>query len=183
MQANEAESDLINALKRGESPAFRKVYVLYFGMIRYLIVQNKGREEDAKDIFQEALVVLYEQLSTGKLILTCELKTWLYAVCRNKWLRQLEKSKRELKFTDFEPIENVSVPQEEKSDEVHVMLRKSLEQLGVQCRKMLLLFYYFRKSMEEIAVDMSYTNADNAKAQKYKCLQKLKMIYKNPSAS
>ena len=57
------------------------------------------------------------------------------------------------------------------------MLRKSLARLGTGCRKLLLLFYFFKKNMEEIAVELNYTNADNAKSQKYKCLQKLKTVY------
>lgn len=184
MASYATEKDLLDALRRGDSSAFRKVYVLHFNMIRYLITQNNGREEDARDIFQEALVALYEQLSAGTFKQQSSLKTWLYAVCRNKWLKQLEKKKRNVRFTDFEETENIALPEENaKDDSVHKMLRSSLEQLGVQCRKMLLLFYYFRKSMDEIAGDLGYTNADNAKAQKYKCLQKLKTIYKNTAAA
>ena len=184
MNGYATEKELLGALRRGESSAFRKVYVLHFNMVRYLVTQNSGKEEDARDIFQEAMAALYEQLAAGTFRQEAQLKTWIYAVCRNKWLKQLEKKKRQVRFTDFEEAENIALPEESgKDDSMHRMLRQSLEQLGVQCRKMLLLFYYFRKSMEEIAGELNYTNADNAKAQKYKCLQKLKTIYKNTAAA
>ncbi|HEU4718691.1 MAG TPA: sigma-70 family RNA polymerase sigma factor [Bacteroidia bacterium] len=183
MSAYNSETELLAGLRKGESAAFRRVYVLHYNMVRHLVISNSGREEDAKDLFQEALVVLFGQLSGEAFTLSSSLKTWLYAVCRNKWLKQLEKNKRNVRFTDFEPAENISVPAEKEVDEHHSLLRKSLEQLGVQCRKLLLLFYYFHKSMDEIAAELHYTNADNAKAQKYKCLQKLKSIYRqNPAA-
>ena len=177
------DTDLLEALRKGDSSAFRKVYLQYFSMVRYLIINNSGREEDASDIFQEAMIVLYEQVCAGTFTQQSSLKTWIYAVCRNKWLKQLEKRKRNIRFHDFEKTDSLLIAEENTEDDwVHQQLRKSLEQLGVPCRKLLLLFYYFRKSMEEIASDLNYTNADNAKAQKYKCLQKLKSFYKNAAA-
>ncbi len=172
------ENELFAGLRRGDSSAFRKVYVLHFNMIKYFIIKNSGREEDAHDIFQEAMVALFEQLGSGKFELKSSLKTWIYAVCRNKWMKQLEKQKRNVRLVDFETVDPVVLPEDlAAQNEKSVSLRKCLEQLGTQCRKLLLLYYYFKKSMEEIAIDLNYTNADNAKSQKYKCLQKLKSIY------
>ena len=171
-----AEDVLFEAIRRGQSDAFRKVYVEHFGMVRYMIINNSGTEDEAKDIFQEAMVVLYEKVSAGNFELSSSLKTWIYAVCRNKWLKQLEKKKKNFRFTDFETFDRVAEETEDVNP-LHESLRNSMSRLGVGCRKILLLFYYFKKSMEEIAVDLNYTNADNVKAQKYKCIQKLKAIY------
>lgn len=179
MAAFADEKELLDGLRKGDSNAFRAVYVQHFSMVRYLVINNNGREEDARDIFQETTVVLYEQLSAGTFTQKSSLKTWLYAVSRNKWLKQLEKRKRNVRFSDFENVEEVTLPEEKNEDEAtHKMLRQNLEKLGAQCRKLLLLFYFFKKSMDEIAQELHYTNADNAKAQKYKCLQKLKTLYK-----
>jgi RNA polymerase sigma factor (sigma-70 family) len=179
MAAHLSDTDLLESLKRGDSAAFRQVHVQYFGMIRYLILNNSGREEDAHDVFQEAQVVLFEQLQSGKFEQKASLKTWLYAVCRNKWLKQLEKEKRHVRFTDFESVEVYDdATAFDAKNESHVVLRRSLDMLGNSCKKLLLLFYFFQKSMEEIADDLNYTNADTAKTQKYKCLQRLKALYK-----
>ena len=83
-----------------------------------------------------------------------------------------------MRLLDFENFEALEIPEERMGgDDRSRDVRKSLEQLGLHCRQLLLLFYYFRKSMDEIATDLGYTNADNAKSQKYKCLQKLKTIH------
>jgi RNA polymerase sigma factor (sigma-70 family) len=166
----------IEGIRKGDTKAFRDLYVQYFGMVRYMIINNNGTEEEAKDIFQEAMVVLYEKANEENFELTSSLKTWIYAVCRNKWLKQLEKKKKNYRFTDFEQFDAVEETAE-VDNAVHQTLRANLNRLGVGCRKLLLLFYYFKKSMDEIAVDLNYTNADNAKAQKYKCIQKLKALY------
>ncbi|MBI3511679.1 MAG: sigma-70 family RNA polymerase sigma factor [Bacteroidetes bacterium] len=177
MSVDTHDNELIELLRKGESAAFRKLYVQHFNMIRYFVINNNGREEDARDLFQEASVVLFEQLSSGKFELHSSLKTWIYAVCRNKWLKQLEKKKKNIRLTDFEKAEDVMMEEKSSNEIIHQQLRISLSRLGVGCRKLLLLFYYFKKNMEEIATDLGYTNADNAKSQKYKCLQKLKTIY------
>lgn len=168
--------DNLEGVRKGESKAFREFYVAYFGMVRYMIVNNSGTEDEAKDVFQEAMVLLYEKANDENFVLSSSLKTWIYAVCRNKWLKQLEKKKKNSRFTDFEHFDAVE-EMEEESNSVHEVLRTSMSRLGVGCRKILLLFYYFKKSMDEIATELNYTNADNAKAQKYKCIQKLKTLY------
>lgn len=172
------EQELLAALRRSDSSAFREVYVLHFNMVKYFIVKNNGTADDAHDIFQEAMVVLFDKLNSADFVLTSSLKTWIYAVCRNKWLKQLEKQKKNLRLVDFEKADDVQLPEDvEEQNEKSEMLRNNLARLGVGCRKLLLLFYYFKKSMEEIAVELNYTNAGNAKSQKYKCLQKLKALY------
>lgn len=177
MPAYASETDLLNALKRGESAAFRQLYTAHYGMIRFFVIQNSGREEEAADLFQDALVVLYEKLNSETFVLTASLKTFLYSVCRNLWLKKLSKD-RTVPLTDFEPADEAFDFSEAEEDEnKKALLRRSVAQLGESCRRLLLLFYYFKKSMQEISTELGYTNADNAKNQKYKCLQRLKTIY------
>ncbi|MGL5890359.1 MAG: RNA polymerase sigma factor [Bacteroidia bacterium] len=169
------DQELLEGIKAGENQAFRLAHVRYFAMIRYFVTHNSGREEDAHDIFQDALVILYEQLREGKFEQRSSLKTWLYAVCRNRWLKQLQKNGRFVNVTDFEPVEPLELQNEnENRDAQHTLLKDALTRMGGPCRKLLLLYYYFRKSMEEIAAEMNYSGADSAKNQKYKCLQRLR---------
>jgi RNA polymerase sigma factor (sigma-70 family) len=181
MDHSAVKTDILERIRKGDSKAFREIYVEFFGMVRYMIVNNSGTEDEAKDVFQEAMVLLYEKSNADDFMLTSSLKTWIYAVCRNKWLKQLEKKKKNYRFADFEKFDIVEDMKEEGSAE-HDVLRTSMSKLGVGCRKILLLFYYFKKSMEEIAIELNYTNADNAKAQKYKCIQKLKALYATNTA-
>lgn len=177
MQQQLPEDELVAGLKRGDDAAFRQVYVLHFNMIRYLVIKNSGREEDADDVFQDALVVLFEKLNMPDFMLTSSLKTFLYSVCRNLWLKRLEKNKREA-FVDFEQVDLADETESgEEAAENKTKLRNAIRQLGEQCQKVLVLFYFFKKNMEEIAAELNYTNADNAKNQKYKCLQRLKAVY------
>lgn len=176
MQPKRSDDELLQALKKGEDAAFRQLYAMHFNMIRYLVIKNSGREEDASDVFQDGVVALYEKLNAPDFVLSASLKTYLYAVCRNIWLKRLEKNKRQ-GFVDFEEFDVVAEEPEDDKSEDKAKLRLQLQHLGEQCRKVLMLFYYFKKNMDEIAAELGYTNADNAKNQKYKCLQRLKALY------
>lgn len=176
------DAALLAGIHAGESKAFRQAHIAYFAMVRYFVLNNSGREEDAHDVFQDALVILYEQLRAGKFEQRSSLKTWLYAVCRNRWLKQLEKRGRMVSITDFEPVEPVTLPNEnEHRTDAHRQLKDALNRMGGPCRKLLLLYYYFRKTMEEIAAEMNYSGADSAKNQKYKCLQRLRQGFQSIS--
>jgi RNA polymerase sigma factor (sigma-70 family) len=66
--------------------------------------------------------------------------------------------------------------QEER--EIHFdTLNAAMEELGEPCRSLLKAFYNEDKSMQDIARIFGYTNPDNAKTQKYKCLTRLKKIF------
>ena len=57
------------------------------------------------------------------------------------------------------------------------LMEKAMQALGEPCKSLLESYYLSKKSMVEIATDFGYTNADNAKNQKYKCLMRLKKIF------
>jgi RNA polymerase sigma factor (sigma-70 family) len=149
-------------------------------MVQSLILSNNGYPDDARDIFQEAMIVLYEKARSGSFELNSQLKTYLYSVCRRLWLKRLNQQQR------FSPeVENLeeTVPVEEdlerheQRNNDFLVMEQSLKSLGEPCKSLLEAYYLEKKSMVDIAADFGYTNADNAKNQKYKCLMRLKKIF------
>ena len=149
-------------------------------MVQALVLNNSGYPDDARDIFQEAMIVLYEKARSGSFELNCQLKTYLYSVCRRLWLKrlgQLQRSVSEVEnLHDTVPVEDELERHERLNRDFQVM-EQSMNSLGEPCRSLLKAYYLEMKSMVEIAVDFGYTNADNAKNQKYKCLMRLKKIF------
>jgi len=149
-------------------------------MIQALIINNNGSAEDAKDIFQEALMVLYERVRSGSFELSCQIKTYLYSVSKRLWLKKLGLNRR---FKTQEKIEESTYPIEndleigQKRDAEFEMMEKALSQLGEPCQSLLEAYYLQKLTMQEIASSYGYTNTDSAKNQKYKCLVRLKKIF------
>ncbi|HEY8398630.1 MAG TPA: sigma-70 family RNA polymerase sigma factor [Flavihumibacter sp.] len=181
MTTDPIEKALLEGLARNEKGAATTIYKEHYGMIQTMIINNNGTVDDARDIFQEAMVVLFEKVRSGQFELSCQLKTYIYSVCRRLWLKRLSQQQK-LWVTDLDGKENwISVEedlelQEQQNQAFHLM-EKAMLSLGEPCRSLLDAFYLQKKSMVDIANSFGYTNADNAKTQKYKCLTRLKKIF------
>ena len=173
------EKALLLGLARSDKKAVETIYKENYNMVQSLVINNNGSADDAKDIFQEAMIVLYEKARSGTFELNCQIKTYVYSVCRRLWLKKLQQSNR---YTEVGNMETV-VPVEEdiedhaKRNMEFEMMDKAIGSLGEPCKSLLEAYYLQKKNMQEIAFSFGYTNAENAKNQKYKCLMRLKKIF------
>jgi RNA polymerase sigma factor (sigma-70 family) len=173
------ENLLLQGLARSDKKAIETIYKENYNMVQALVINNNGTTEDAKDIFQETMIVLYEKVQSGTFELNCLIKTFIYSVSRRLWLKKLMQQNR---FTISEAQEDVvSVDEEtvdhEKRNTEFSMMEKAMSSLGEPCKSLLQAFYLQKKSMQDIATNFGYTNAENAKNQKYKCLMRLKKLF------
>jgi len=176
----EQEKALLEGLAANEKDAIETIYRDNYTMIQSFIVKNNGYPEDARDIFQEAMIVLFEKAKLNSFVLSCQIKTYLYSVCRRLWLKKLQqKSKYYPAFEYLKetvPVED-ELEEHEKQNADFSLMEKALAKIGEPCKSILEAYYIQKKSMPDIAETFGYTNADNAKTQKYKCLVRLKKIF------
>lgn len=174
------EQGLLEGLAKNDRRAIETIYARHFAMVQSLIINNNGAADDARDIFQEAMIVLYEKSRTPGFELSCQLKTYIYSVCRRLWLKRLTLLKRFVpeiqEMENTVPVEEDIETQELRNQEFQVMER-ALSGLGEPCKSLLEAFYLQKKNMSEIAGSFGYTNAENAKNQKYKCLMRLRKLF------
>jgi RNA polymerase sigma factor (sigma-70 family) len=175
-----ADSEIVLGILNDSKDVLNRLYVSYFPMILQLILNNNGNEDDAKDIFQESVIVLYNKVKSGNFELNSKLKTFIYSVCRRLWLKRLNAQSRTVRnvedFSEFIPVEEDLESHEEKDRQFELM-EYALRQLGEPCKTIIEDYYIHNRSMQEISDKFGYTNADNAKTQKYKCLQRLKKLF------
>lgn len=175
-----SEKALLEGLAINDRKAVETIYRQNFNMVQVLVLNNNGSADDAKDIFQEAMIVLYEKARSGNFELNCRLKTFVYSVCRRLWLKRLQQQNRYASSGDS--MENVVAVDEdlaahEKRNAEFEMMENAINHLGEPCKSLLEAFYLQKQNMQVIAASFGYTNADNAKNQKYKCLMRLKKIF------
>ena len=84
-----ADSEVVFGILNDSKHTLNQLYKSYFPMILQFILSNNGDEDDAKDIFQESIIVLYNKVKSGNFELTSKLKTFIYSVCRRLWLKRL----------------------------------------------------------------------------------------------
>jgi RNA polymerase sigma factor (sigma-70 family) len=176
------DNEIILGILNNSSSVLKHLYLEYYPMILKLVINNNGDEDDAKDIYQEAIIVLHDKIKRGDFELSSKLKTFLYSVCRRLWLKKLNQrskfSGNVEDYEDFFPVDE-DIDQYEERDKQFNMMHAALDNLGEPCKTIISDFYIHNKSMQEICEKFGYTNSDNAKTQKYKCLQRLKKLFFN----
>ena len=174
------EKELLKGLANNDRKAVETLYQENFNTIQSLIINNNGSSDDAKDIFQEAIIVLYEKVRAGGFELQCQIKTFLYSVSRRLWLKRLQQQNRYASPGDsmesVVPVEEDLEAHEQRNAESE-MMEQAISHLGEPCKSLLEAYYLQKQNMQVIAASFGYTNADNAKNQKYKCLMRLKKIF------
>jgi RNA polymerase sigma factor (sigma-70 family) len=154
------------------------IYKEFFPIIRFLVIENGGLGEDAEDVFQDGIIIIYSKISLNQLTLTSSFKTYMYSVCRNLWLQKLNKRKAVYdKLSDVE--EFIDLPSDvlqeisNEQTELHRIIQIHFLSLPNDCQKVLRLFIK-NIPLREIAGIMGYKTENYAKTRKYLCKQELK---------
>lgn len=149
--------------------------------IRQYILQNSGNEEDVEDVFQDALILVYQKLKTDSLELHSSLRTYFYGVCKNIWRNRLRKNKKmviaESLPEDIQIIDSDIIKEIERKEREHVY-RKHFLNLSDTCREVLSLLFQ-GNSMKNIAHITGYSEGYTRK-KKFECKRSLiEMIEKD----
>jgi RNA polymerase sigma factor (sigma-70 family) len=168
----------LERLQSGDQEVLVLLYKNNHTMIRSYVLKNQGRNEDAEDLLQDALIVLWQKVQQGNFVLSSKLSTYIMAVCKNLWLKRLGKQQRLEGEDKILPHLHVTADNfSEISDFKH--LQKAMDEIGETCKKLLMMFYFDGNDMEQIARKMQFANADTAKAKKYQCFKKLETLIKS----
>ena len=187
MQKAFSDQTILNALLKGglaEDTALRQVYLQNRTPIFDFVKKNSGTTEEAKDVFQEAVMAFYENVKNGRFKGESTMPSYIYSIARFIWLNKLKRKNVGQRILETqqpnEATQNFLPHFLEKEQEKQVL--GVFEKLGSDCKKVLLLNIYQQLNMQEIAVEMNYENEQIARNKKYKCLKKLKeMIAEKPA--
>lgn len=170
----------IEGIERGDNRVLNEIYQKHFAAVRSLVLNNSGTEDDARDIFQEALIVIHLKIKkSGKLELTSGFSTFLYAISRNLWLKVLRnKSGKEVTIAgEVEyTLENEMIDNLKQTERERLYLEKFSE-LGDDCQQVLKLFFKGER-LKDIANSLGYASDMYARKKKMKCKDKLESLIK-----
>lgn len=179
------DHSLIERIKNKDSEqALKEIYQNYRNeFFHWAISKHACTIEDAKDIFQQTVVIFYENIANGKLVtFTSQVKTYLFSIGKNKILELMRQRGKSKLHYDEKGYLNDDFWYGELDDEYEVTLKnveRCLEELGDPCKNILRQYYYHKKTMTEISKILDYKNSDTVKNLKYKCLQRLRQMFKS----
>jgi RNA polymerase sigma factor (sigma-70 family) len=177
-----SDDQIIQSIRLGKrSEALANVY-RHYPKIRQMVVTANGSEDDAKDIFQESVIIFYQKAEKPDFQLTASISTFLYSVCRNLWLKQY-RNKANLREQGWdqqpEPGHHEADQWLDESPDAAAVADQMLTVLGDPCLSILKAYYYQRLSMRAIAEKLGLGSEGNAKTRKFKCLERAKKMLRD----
>jgi RNA polymerase sigma factor (sigma-70 family) len=174
---------LIKGIRNHESPVLQYVYDTYYPIIEGYIIHNQGSREQARDIFQEAMIVVYNRIKWDHLELTCKFGTYLYAICKKMWIQERKKYLHRAEILKQEPlVVNDPGPADDPLLQKHLshLFNKHFGDLSEDCQKILSM-YFNNFSVEDIRTAMNYKDLHHTADRKYRCKKSLvKRIVNDP---
>lgn len=176
------DEQILLGLAAQDNAIVRYVYKKYFGYVAAMVRKNSGSEQDAQDVFQEGVILLIKsaQNTDFKLVDTA-VKTYLYRICQNLWLKRLQRTDRQKAresvyayWLETDGVQETDLKQREMFEGIIEQIPDLLAGLGQPCQNILSDYYFAQKTMADIAESYGYKDASSAKNQKYKCLNRLK---------
>lgn len=175
-----SNQELVNGISANDGRVLDFIYAHQFKAVLHFVLRNSGRESDAHDVFQEALVATWLNIREGKFQLkeNASVAGYLFQVSKNKWIDRL----RSLQYKStvplvYENIDNHVVFQDQSTAQEMEARAKYLQELfaslGHRCQQILYKFYYQKKSLEEIGEEMGYS-ASSLRTMKYRCMMQLR---------
>jgi RNA polymerase sigma factor (sigma-70 family) len=174
------QSEIIQRIRSGGQTELGMIYEEYRSeFLQWITKEYDCSMDDGKDMYQLAILIFYDNIRQGKLeYLVSSVKTYLFGIGKNLAKDNMRKEKK------FTPINQekwlkeylIDEPDQPLDDGIFALAKRALEKLGQPCKRLIELFYYENKNMQEITEAMQYKNSETAKNQKCKCMARLRKL-------
>ncbi len=169
-----SDQQIQRGILKNDNLVLQYIYKQFFYKVNSFIRNNSGVEDDAGDIFQEAIIVIFRKLKEDDSIFdNRSFQSYLFTVCRYLWLKQLESRRIEKeKINDTLPfredIYDNSMSELASKNERYGLYQKHFKNLSTDCQKIMQMFFE-KIPLRQIAQIMGYKSEKYAKKRKYKC--------------
>lgn len=169
------DEDYIKGLLEEKEEVLKAIYQNFAGRITAHILKNGGTREDAKDVFQDALMIILQKVQSPDFELTSQFYTYLFSVCHLTFkAKRRKKANQTVTIPEANTlIDKLNIETELANREKDNIFRENFSKLGDFCQRLLRLFFD-EKSMTEIAEKLDLKNEHTARTRKYRCQEKLK---------
>jgi RNA polymerase sigma factor (sigma-70 family) len=164
-----SDSRIIEGIRQQDDVILNWLYDNYLPDVKNLVLKNSGSKEDVSDVFQDSIIVLFNQVSEKNFNLTTDLKGYFFGIARNVWSAQLRKKQRNTELD----IDIVDDDQDEYSDPLMERVVSRAFQKLKSDQQLVLTLFSDGHSYEDIAIKLNLKNEMNARRKKYLCKEAL----------
>jgi len=167
------DDQIIEGIYRKDKSVVDWLYKKQFGRIQNFILNRGGDIETVKDVFQEAMLIVYSKIRDRGLKLTCSFSTYFFAICRNLWFHELRMRNRAgSDFMVHEHMVQEPAEQQEMQSELVELIKYHFNNLSEDCKKVLEL-HFKRKTLTDICMILGYKDVKYTADRKYRCKKSL----------
>ena len=179
-----SSNSFIEAVKNNNAQVLKTLYVSNYPKIEIFILRNNGSKDNAKDIYQDAFLAVWQIIKQNKFIPQNEssINGYIYTIAKNKWLDVLRSQgykktivASQLGYFEIKDEENNDIDDDILKDKRLEDVMLAFKHLGEACKSLLRKFYFEKKSMNLIAEELELDSA-STRNKKYRCMQKLREI-------
>ena len=167
-----SDSQLVEEIKAGNEEALVSMQKSYYAMVKSFILKNNGTEDEIDDVLQDSIIAVWRNVNKPHFSLTVKMSTYLMAIVKNLWYKQLKKKTR---FTVVdESLQEKITADDIKTDHLdHRIIHQMVAELDETCMRLLGYFYFDGFDNKTIAEKMGFANTDTVKSKKYQCFKRL----------
>lgn len=167
----------LEALLQNNSRVINEIYDTIFYKVKSYIIKNGGKNEDAEDVFQKALIQLAVRYKKEKFVINTSFEAYLFTVCKNLWRRELNKEKNRVTNLDVVNLKDESgdVAFQILEQKRWELFSECLEQISENCKNVLKL-YFSKTPYSKMVKMLKYSSETVARQRVFKCKNKLKQI-------
>jgi RNA polymerase sigma factor (sigma-70 family) len=159
-----SDINIINGVRTQDDNVLNWLYDNYFQSVKNHVLSNSGSIEDVSDVFQDTIIVLYNQITDDSLHLTTDLKGYFFGIARNVWSALLRKKQKTIEL-------EIDIPDEGETEEQYdLILERIISRVFPRLKpdqQMVLNLFADGLTYEEIAVKMNLKNEVYARRKKY----------------
>ncbi|TSD67373.1 sigma-70 family RNA polymerase sigma factor [Inquilinus sp. KBS0705] len=149
-----------------------ELYKSTFPVVARHVAKMGGSFDDARDVFQDALVAYYEKVVNANIPVQND-KGYLMGIAKHLWLKKIKNGQGNLPLTD-----SMDMADEPEQNPSSAKVLHYLQSAGKKCMDLLSAFYYDKLPMHRVAELFGYSGERSVTVQKYKCLEKVRETVK-----
>ena len=180
--------EIVRRIRNGDSQPLKQIYAsMTERCIKYIQSRN-GTADDAKDLLQDSLYIFFKRvMEDEQFTLTAPAEAFIFRIFQNKWFKLFKSkgyknTKLDLDEEDSRRKNNIadeeSLPDDFVLTDSEHPVSKLMDQLGKDCKKVLLAFYVYKQGLEAIAEDLDFTYK-YVKLKRFRCMEQLRNLYFN----
>jgi DNA-directed RNA polymerase specialized sigma24 family protein len=166
----------VNPIHASREKLFKALYIKAFPLVAAFVSRKNGSFHEAKDIFQDALVIFHEKLTAERRLTIVSDEAYVLGIAKHLWLRKFKHDKSQVSLDDFELA--ITLPEDYFPTVQTNKLLAFLERAGNKCLELLRAFYYDKQNMTQITHQFGFASERSATVQKFKCLEKVRDVVK-----